>query len=261
VSEPEKAPAEPAGYDESYFSSVYGTTGLKRFSQAWWSVRWYAQIARRCLQYAGGHRLLEIGCGLGFVLGRLEREFETWGVDLSPYAIRETARFAPASRTMVANIEDGLPPELEPGSFDLVMARYVFEHLHDPQAGMRRVASLLRPGGMLFYAVPHTGSIGARRKGEDWYASTRNDPTHCSLLSPAKWLEITAAAGLEIERESADGWWDVPYFAGIPGWLQLPVFIGPTAVAILSGRAVLPARWGENILVFARLPAGGGGGT
>jgi len=31
--------------------------------------------------------------------------------------------------------------------------------------------------------------------------------------------------------------------------------IGPTALACLSGRAVLPPRWGENVLLFASKPA------
>jgi SAM-dependent methyltransferase len=216
----------------------------------WWSVRWYAGMADWCLRHVGGRRVFEIGCGHGFTLARLESRYETWGADISEYAIEEAKRFAPRSRCMVADIERGLPPELEAGSFDLVMAKYVFEHLRDPLGALRKAAGLLRPGGMLFYSVPHTGSIGARRKGADWYA--RKDPTHCSLLAREEWLRLTAEAGLRLERESADGWWDVPYVSWLPARLQLPLVIAPTAVAVLSGRAILPPRWGENVLVFAR---------
>ncbi len=240
-------------YTEAYFSETYGTQGLRRFSSHWWSVRWYAGMAHRSLQRIGGHRVLEIGCGHGFTLARLEARYETWGVDISDYAVRQAAQFAPRSRCLVADVDQGFPPELTPGSFDLVMAKYVFEHLRDPALALQRAAALLRPGGTLFISMPYTESLGAHLKGADWYA--RKDPTHCSLLSRDTWLELLGAAGLTLARESADGWWDVPYVRGVPAWLQLPVFIPPTALACLSGRAVLPPKWGENVLLFARKPA------
>lgn len=238
-----------ASYDERYFRETYGVDGLTRFGMHWWSVRWYADMTDWCMRRIRGQRLLEIGCGHGFTLARLENRYETWGVDISAYAIEQAKRFAPRSTCMVADIEQGLPERLQPGSFDLVMAKYVFEHLHDPLGAIRKAATLLRPGGVLFFSVPHTGSIGARRKGADWYA--RKDPTHCSLLSREKWLRLTVTSGLTVDLESADGWWDVPYVRWLPAWLQLPLVIAPTAVACLSGRPVLPRRWGENVLVFA----------
>jgi hypothetical protein len=111
---------------------------------------------------------------------------------------------------------------------------------------------MLRPGGVLFFSVPNTKSIGARWKRDGWYA--HQDPTHCSLLQPEEWLRIVQDAGLQTYRESADGFWDLPYIRWLPTWAQFPVFIGPTAVACLSGSAILPPRFGENLLVFARKP-------
>jgi SAM-dependent methyltransferase len=244
-------PVRPA-YDEQYFRETYRVDGLRRFGIHWWSVRWYADMTAWCLQRAGGRRVLEIGCGHGFALARLESRYETWGVDISAYAIEQAARFAPRSRCMVADVEQGLPAALAPGSFDVIVAKYVLEHLREPGPALRRIAAQLRPGGLLMFAVPHTGSLGARRKGADWYA--HKDPTHCSLLSRDEWLRLTREAGLLIDRETADGWWDVPYFRGLPGWAQLPLFIAPTAVACLARRPVLPAGWGENVIVFARKP-------
>jgi SAM-dependent methyltransferase len=239
-------------YDERYFKDTYGCDGLKRFDMHWWSIRWYASMAARCLRDTGGNRLLEIGCGHGFMLARLEDRCDTFGVDISPYAIEQARRFAPGSTCLVADIEDGLPPELAAGSFDLVVAKYVFEHLRNPLRAMQAAASLLRPGGMLFFSVPNTESLGARRKGDAWYAQL--DPTHCSLLPPDEWLRIVHDAGLRVARESADGFWDLPYIGWLPAWTQFPVFIGPTALSCLSGRAILPPRFGENLLVFARKP-------
>jgi len=239
-------------YDEEYFKETYGFDGLKRFDIHWWSIRWYADMVERCLRAMGGRRILEIGCGHGFMLARLERQFETYGVDISSYAIEQANRFAPNSTCQVADIEAGLPPQFEPGSFDLVVAKYVFEHLEDPLQAMQTAASMLKPGGQLFFSVPNTESIGARWKGAAWYAL--QDPTHCSLLAPEEWLKITQDAGLLICKESADGYWDFPYLRWLPVWAQYPIFIGPTALSCLSRRAILPPRLGENVLVFARKP-------
>lgn len=239
-------------YDEHYFKETYGFDGLQRFGMHWWSVRWYALMAERCLREIGGRRVLEIGCGHGFMLSRLEQRFETYGVDVSTYAIAQAQRFAPGSTCAVSDIEAGLPAGLAPGSFDLVVARYVFEHIGDPRKAMRHAVSMLRPGGMLLFSVPDTESIGARWKGDAWYA--HQDPTHCSLLAPAEWRGIVDAAGLELVRQSADGYWDLPYLRWLPSWVQFPFFIGPSALACLSGRAILPAGFGENLLIFACLP-------
>jgi SAM-dependent methyltransferase len=247
-------PPGPPPFDKAYFVRTYGEAGLARFGVHWWPVRWYAEMAARCLRRNGGSRLLEIGCGQGFMLARLEDRYETWGVDISDFAIEQARGFAPRSRLFAADFAAGLPEPFAGVSFDLVVAKYVLEHLADPQRALRDIFALLRPGGTLLYAVPNTGSLGARLKGERWYAHPHTDPTHCSLLSRQQWLQLTEAAGLVVERESADGWWDVPYVAWLPRALQLPLFIGPTALACLSGRAVLPARWGENLLVFAQRP-------
>jgi SAM-dependent methyltransferase len=244
--------APPHPFDAEYFRQHYGVTECRRFSQAWWSVWLYAGIARRLLRKAGGRRMLEIGCGFGFVLARLADEYETFGADISAHAIEQCRRITPRSHCCVADIEQGLPQELPRGSFDLVLARYVLEHLRDPQRAMQQMATLLRPGGLFFFAVPNTESLGARWKGRDWYAY--HDPTHCSLLAPAKWREFVRAADLALMREFSDGWWDVPYVRGLPRWAQLPLFLGPTALECFLARPILPAGCGENVIVIAQKP-------
>jgi SAM-dependent methyltransferase len=250
-----RSPSE-GRFGEDYFKETYGCDGLKTFGMHWWSVRMYALIADRWLRRTSGKRFLDVGCGHGFTLRRLEGKYETFGVDISEYAIGQAARFAPKSRCFVSDVEHELPKELERGTFDLVMAKYVFEHLKDPLAAMKRLAELLSPGGLLFFSVPNTESIGARWKGDDWYA--RKDPTHCSLLPPETWLDITTHAGLDVVKAFSDGYWDLPYIPWLPTWVQFPIFIGPSVLACLSGRAILPAGFGENIMAIVRKKNDGG---
>jgi SAM-dependent methyltransferase len=249
-------PPAAGSYGREYFQRAYNLGGPRWTEINWWSVRFYASIAERVLRRGGGSRVLEIGCGLGFVLARLERRFETWGIDLSPYAVERARGFSPGSRLFVGDVTGELPVEVEEGGFDLVLARYVFEHLAAPGPALKRAAGLLAPGGALFYAVPDTTSPGVRLKGDDWYAY--QDETHVSLLDPREWLGLTADAGLEVERSFSDGLWDVPYIRGVPRLIQYPMFTLPTIVSVLLARPMIPVGWGENVIVIARKPGGGG---
>jgi SAM-dependent methyltransferase len=239
-------------YDDQYYEKIYGGEGLTPLSSHWWSVRLYVATALREMSRLRGKRVLEVGCGQGFILGQLARKYEAYGLDLSEYAVEQCRRFAPSAQCFIADVEKGLPPEVMAVEFDLIVARYVFEHLHDPLASMKTLTQRLRPGGEIFFSVPNTNSIGAKLKGDTWYALT--DPTHHSLLSPPQWRAVVQDAGLELVTIFGDGYWDLPYFKSVPKWLQAPFFLAPTALACLTGMPILPGWMGENLLVVARRP-------
>ncbi len=241
-------------FGQDYYQREFGLDDLKRFNMHWWSVRYYALLARRLLRRAGGRRLLEIGCAHGYTLAWLEEEFETVGIDLSEYAVGRARGNAPRSTTLVADILGDLPPEVSAGRFDLVLAKYVLEHLPHPDEALRRIGRLLAPGGALLYSVPEMRSPGRRFRGRDWYAF--RDETHVSLLEAPEWLRLTRGAGLEIERSFSDGPWDMPYLKGLPKLPQYALFSLPTIATVLLARPMIPAGWGENLIVVARRPRG-----
>ena len=65
-------------------------------------------------------------------------------------------------------------------------------------------------------------------------------------------LGETRDAGFELQKVAADGLWDPPYVAHVPRVLQLATLGLPAAAQVALGRAVLPARSGECIIVIAR---------
>lgn len=244
------APGKDPAFGQEYYQRVFGLDDMRRFNMHWWSVRFYALLARRLLRRRKGRRLLDVGCAHGYTLARLEREFETVGIDISEYAIRRAGEVAPRSRVFAADIAGELPAEVACGRFDLILAKYVLEHLPDPRAALVRLAGLLAPGGALLYSVPDTTSPGRRFKGDRWFGLL--DETHVSLLDPPRWLELTRAAGLEVERRFSDGLWDVPYLRGVPRLVQYALFSGPTIVSVFFARPLIPAGCGENLIVVAR---------
>jgi 2-polyprenyl-3-methyl-5-hydroxy-6-metoxy-1,4-benzoquinol methylase len=53
-------------------------------------------------------------------------------------------------------------------SFDLIYMEAVFEHVLQPEAILSQIRQLLRPGGVLFLAVPNMESLSSRLEGKYW---------------------------------------------------------------------------------------------
>lgn len=252
MTQPDRVPG-PESFGPEYFSEVYGHQSLSWHQMGWWSVRFYAKIADRLLRRMQRDRYLEIGCGYGYIIEWLDAKYRCTGVDISEHAIEQARTKAPNAQLLAAAMGGELPSELADQRFDLILARYVFEHLPEPGPVVQQCAELLSDGGMLLFSVPNTESPGHRIKGDDWFGY--GDETHVSLLSPHEWIHMTKQAGLTIESQFSDGMWDIPYWKSIPGFLQYPIFCLPAVVSVFFARPMLPLAWGENLIVIAKKPA------
>ena len=228
----------PGGYGEDFFEG-YG--GL--FNQYWAARRFYASLITR---YGRSGKLLEIGCGLGHVLQHLEDRFETYGIDVSAYAIERARASTPRSDLRVATAEQ---VATLPGPFDVIAAFHVVEHLRDPGAVLKECARMTAPGGVLIIATPNTEAPFAKRKGARWYANT--DPTHISLKPPREWIALVREAGYRIRRTFGDGLWDVPYVPAVPAKVQLAFFGLPALVQTMTTVPFIPVRFGESLILVA----------
>jgi ubiquinone/menaquinone biosynthesis C-methylase UbiE len=100
-----------------------------------------------------GTRLLEVGCGVGAVLGILGEEFPgvvLAGVDVEERQL-EVARAHLASLDLSAELRqaDALDLPFEDASFDHVWMMWFLEHVDDPVAALREARRVLVTGGML----------------------------------------------------------------------------------------------------------------
>src|SRR3990172_11808816 len=76
-------------FDEKYFSThIYADITFAKYSMYWWSNRFYAMLARRYGR--PGARLLEVGSGLGHLVGQLEDTFDTHGIDVNHWAVKQS---------------------------------------------------------------------------------------------------------------------------------------------------------------------------
>ena len=103
-----------------------------------------------------GSRVLDVGCGTGFVLERLAQDFDAWG--LEPEAsVRARARPEIRSRILSGSTDD--LTAVESNSFDAVTLLDVLEHIDDDRAALRNVLPALRPGGFVLATVPAFPSL------------------------------------------------------------------------------------------------------
>jgi SAM-dependent methyltransferase len=99
-------------------------------------------------------RLLDVGCGPGLLVeAALARGYDAYGIDASAHAA-ERARETLAGRVRAGTLESLAFDE----PFDLITGFDVFEHLYQPRAFVRRLATLLRPGGRVALATPNYDS-------------------------------------------------------------------------------------------------------
>jgi SAM-dependent methyltransferase len=117
------------------------------------SHRW--RTAANSAAYLLGHLepgmdLLDVGCGPGTItaeLAALVNPGRTVGIDREPSVVEEAARSARPG--LEFHVGDVYQLDFEPGSFDVVHAHQVLQHLRDPIAALTEMRRILRPGGLL----------------------------------------------------------------------------------------------------------------
>lgn len=121
--------------------------------------RAYADCHRVALALASGvrsGRAIDLGAGQGAVSQALkDRGFDVMAADAN------TAQFRAAGIDCIG-LDLNKPTPFPDGTFDLVMAIEVIEHLEAPRAFLREIFRLLKPGGLAVLTTPNISSVPSR---------------------------------------------------------------------------------------------------
>lgn len=233
-------------FDEKYFSThTYANITFAKYSMYWWSNRFFAMLARRYGRR--GARLLEVGSGMGHLVGQLSAAFEAYGMDLNHWAVKKSKEAAGRAFLQTASAQQ-LP--FTNHSFNVVIIKHIVEHLPDPAKAIQEIGRVTEKDGILILATPNLGSLLKPWKGDKWIGC--QDPTHISLKQPQEWLGLIRNAGFSPLKIFSDGFWDVPYIRFVPKPLQKLFFGSLGGLQAITGIVFLPMTWGESIIVIAR---------
>jgi 2-polyprenyl-3-methyl-5-hydroxy-6-metoxy-1,4-benzoquinol methylase len=129
-------------------------------------------------------RILDVGCGIGWLGNALLPFGRVWATDLSEAAISEGRRRHPDVQFASG---DFLTVDL-PGTFDLVVSADSLINMYDQPACIRRIAELLEPGGTFLLMTPNR-EVWRRRStlrplGRGQVQSWRSVEAYKNLLLP-----------------------------------------------------------------------------
>nr|BFE60500.1 class I SAM-dependent methyltransferase [Dactylosporangium thailandense] len=193
--------------------------------------RYSVPLATRFAELVGassGQRALDVGCGTGALTAELVRRLGAASVS----AVDPSESFVATARERFpdADVRGGAAERLpySDGTFDLALAQLVVHFMADPVAGLREMARVTRPGGLVAACVwDHAG--GAGPLAVFWRAALELDPAardesglagaregHLAELFTAAGLRDLEPAELTVRTTFAGfaEWWE-PFTLGV----------------------------------------------
>lgn len=192
---------------------------------------WSRLLAPQLADLAGvraGQRVLDVGCGPGALVAELVRRLvptDVAAIDPSePFVAAVHARYPGVDARLAA--AEALP--FSDDTFDAALAQLVVHFMTDPVQGLKEMARVTRPGGVVAASVWDHGQ-GRGPHGPFWTAALELDPeavdqSRLAGARPGHLVELFEAAGigdvtgseLHASRDYAgfDDWWG-PFTEGI----------------------------------------------
>jgi len=139
-------------------------------------------------------RIIDLGCGAGWLTAILTQFGPTLGVDLSGDAIRKAGGLYPHATFEHVDIQNW---EFPKGKYDIVVSQEVIEHVEDQEHHLRLAHGLLRSGGFLILTTPNLRTMNAMVT--EVRKSWSNQPIE-SWLSVREVRRLVRRQGFKIQR-------------------------------------------------------------
>jgi SAM-dependent methyltransferase len=171
------------------------------------------ETARRMLARIEAHAprrgaILDLGCWVGFLLAEArERGWsEQVGIEPSQFA----SDYARDRLGLDVRTDDLFTAPLPEQHFDAVVLGDVIEHLPRPGEALDRIATLLAPGGVAWFALPDAGSRVAKTLGARWWSVI---PTHVQYFTRGSIGTLLGRHGFDVlEVATAPKAFSVEYY-------------------------------------------------
>jgi SAM-dependent methyltransferase len=175
-------------------------------------------------------KILDIGCGLGWLLSYLNDDWDKYGIEISKFASNHAKQFGKIHHGTLDDFSDNI-------NFDVIVMNHVIEHLDFPVEALNKIINMLSDCGVLIIGTPDFDSAAARRYGSNF--RLLNDPTHISLFSSDSMHRCLRDQGFKIIKV------EYPYF-------ETPWFNKDDLLRILDDKGISPPFYGSNMTFFCK---------
>ena len=153
-------------------------------------------------------RVLDVGCGGGILADAMARKgAEVLGIDLAGKALRVAQLHALEAQTPRVQYREVSVEALaaeQPASFDAVTCMEMLEHVPDPASVVRACATLVKPGGWVFFSTINRNpkAFVMAIVGAEYLLNLLPRGTHeyDKFLRPSELAGFCRAGGLQLEH-------------------------------------------------------------
>jgi 2-polyprenyl-6-hydroxyphenyl methylase/3-demethylubiquinone-9 3-methyltransferase len=155
-----------------------------------------------------GLSALDVGCGGGILADSMARKgAQVLGIDLSTKALRVAQLHAMEAETAGVSYREVSAEALAseaPASFDLVTCMEMLEHVPDPASVVRACATLVKPGGWVFFSTLNRSpkSFLLAIVGAEYVLNLLPRGTHeyAKMIRPSELAAYCRAVGLDLRQ-------------------------------------------------------------
>jgi 2-polyprenyl-3-methyl-5-hydroxy-6-metoxy-1,4-benzoquinol methylase len=210
-------PIQKSQIEQLYPSSYLAHSSASRSKSIYGSLKAFlGRLGARGVsrQIPAGGSLLEVGCGNGSflrVLTDARPDIQVAGVDIMDVGVSGVSSFA-FYRGQLEDVDFG------ERRFDVVYCSNLIEHVPDPLRFLRKVAGLLKPGGVIYGVTPDHLSIDRYLLRKYW--AGYHYPRHTFVFNHENIRQILEKCGYQTPRvRGAYGFW---YLSLANRFLELP---------------------------------------
>lgn len=149
-------------------------------------------------------KILDIGCGNGFLLNEMKLLGFSNLIGLDPYIKQSTitANGVKIIKDEIFNLHE---------KFDFIMLHHSFEHMTDPRKTFKALANIVSDKGYILIRIPLTDSYAWRKYKMDWFQV--DAPRHFFLHTIKSITLLAELADLEIENIVFDSTYSQFFFS------------------------------------------------
>ncbi len=162
---------------------------------------WISRVIEK--ELGGQARVLDVGCGGGLLTNHLAKEgYEVSGIDLSKASLDVAEQSDPtnSAKYLCANACE-LP--FDDGSFDVVCAMDLLEHVEHPELVISEAARVLRPRGIFFFHTFNRTLLSylLAIKALEWFIPNAPKDIHIYnlFIKPKELQKLCQQVGMKVE--------------------------------------------------------------